>query len=196
MKTGWAIGFAIVGSFLAAGLLILLSRPVRGQPVTLQAAPTPLPLVVHVTGSVHSPGVLSLPAGSRLQDAIEAAGGLKSEADTQALNLAAFLEDGQRVHIPSQASADPVDEEPASRSQSLELPEPGTPTATGPVNINSATQDELETLPGIGPTIAQRIILYRETNGAFTSIEDIQKVEGIGQKKFEAIMYLITVEGP
>jgi competence protein ComEA len=196
MKTGWAIGFAIVGSFLAAGLLFLLSRPVRGQPVTLQPAPTPLPLVVHVTGSVHLPGVLSLPAGSRLQDAIEAAGGLKPEADAQALNLAAFLEDGERLYIPSQASAEPVDEEPASRSQGLELPEPGTPTATGPININSATQDELETLPGIGPTIAQRIILYRETNGAFTSIEDIQMVEGIGQKKFEAIMYLITVEGP
>ncbi len=196
MKTGWAIGFAIIGSFLAAGILLLLSRPVRGEPITLQPPPTPLPLVVHITGAVQSPGVVSLPAGSRLKDAIENAGGLKPEADTQALNLAAFVEDGQRIFIPSQGSVDSPELEPASRAQGIELPEPGMPTAAGPVNINTATQDELESLPGIGPAIAQRIILYRETNGAFTSIEDIQKVEGIGQKKFEAIMYLITVVGP
>jgi len=196
MKTGWAVGFAIVGSFLAAGILFLLSRPIRGEPIVLQPPPTPLPLVVHVTGAVQAPAVVSLAVGSRLQDAIEAAGGLKPEADTQALNLAAFVEDGQRIFIPSQASAALPVSEPASRAQGVELPGPGTPTVVGPVNINTATQDELESLPGIGPTIAQRIILYRETNGAFTSIEDIQKVEGIGQKKFEAIIFLITVAGP
>lgn len=196
MKTGWAVGFAIVGSLLAAGILFLLSRPVRGEPIVLQPPPTPLPLLVHVTGAVQSPGVVSLPANSRLKDAIEFAGGLAPEADTQALNLAAFVEDGQRIFIPSQSSAASPQATPASRGQDIELPDPGVPTAAGPVNINTATQDELEGLPGIGPAIAQRIILYRETNGAFTSIEDIQKVEGIGQKKFEAIMYLITVAGP
>jgi competence protein ComEA len=196
MKTGWAIGFAIVGSFLAAGILFLLSRPIRGEPIILQAPPTPLPLVVHVTGAVRSPAVVSLSAGSRLLDAIEAAGGLKAEADTQTLNLAAFVEDGQRIFIPSKAEQASPSSEPASRSQGIELPGPGTPTAAGLVNINTATQDELDSLPGIGPTIAQRIILYRETNGPFNSIEDIQKVQGIGQVKFETIMYLITIEGP
>lgn len=129
-------------------------------------------LVVHVSGAVNEPGVYSLPDGSRVQDAIDAAGGPLEEADIHRLNLAEILIDGKKVHVPSCR-------EEGSQKNSL-------------VNINTATAKELETLPNIGPARAQKIIEYRETHGPFTSIEEITKVSTIGPKIFDSIKDLIT----
>jgi competence protein ComEA len=116
-----------------------------------------------------------------VQDAIGAAGGLLPDADEGALNLAALLKDGQRVQVVTQTQA----QETAVRSSAAELP----------VDINSAMQEDLESLPGIGPVLAQRIIAYREANGPFAAVEDLQQVEGVGADTFEKLKDLVTVEG-
>jgi competence protein ComEA len=152
--------------------------------VILRPAPTERPVVVHITGAVPRPGVYALPEGSRVQDAIAAAGGFLAEAEKTGINLAALLLDGEQLNIPFIEGASPV------------LPTPG-PTViaatTELININTASQAELETLPGIGPTTAQSIIAYREQNGDFVSIEEIINVSGIGPGLYERIKDLITV---
>ena len=179
----WAIAYGVVCGLLAAGIILLGSRFPRGEAIQLRPPPSPQPILVDVTGAVVQPGVYSLPYGSRVFDAIEAAGGLTEAAVTKPLNLAAFLEDGQKVWVP-QATATPIPGIPsAERASGVEVL----------VNINTASQNQLEELPEIGPVTAQRIIAYRETNGPFLKIEDIQKVEGIGQATFEKIKDLITV---
>ncbi len=204
MKTGWAVAFSVVCTFLVAGALYLAASPPRGEEISLPAAPTPLPLVVQVSGAVARPGLYALPAGSRVQDAIDAAGGLTAEADLDLLNLAAFIQDGERVAVmargawqtPEAASSEDAGQAGIS-SRNPESPAPPDPQATpntGPINLNTATQAELENLPGIGPSLAQRILAYREQHGPFTTIEDIQKVKGIGPKIYEKIKGLITIK--
>ena len=129
-------------------------------------------LIVHVAGAVKSPGVYTLPVGSRIQDAIDAAGGPLPEADIHRLNLADILADGKKVHVPAK-----------DNNKSEE---------DGLVNINTADANELATLPNIGPARAQKIIEYRELHGPFSSIEEITKVNTIGPKIFESIKDLIT----
>ena len=170
-----------VVSLLAVGMLLLVSRQPRGEGVRLVPPPSPQPLVIHVSGAVLNPGVYQLPPGSRVQDAIHAAGGLLPEADESALNLAALLKDGQRVQAVTPAQAQATT---ASGS------------ASGiPVDINSASQEALESLPGIGPVLAQRIIAYRENNGPFAAVEDLQQVEGVGADTFEKLRDLVTAGG-
>jgi competence protein ComEA len=147
--------------------------------VELLPPPTPSPIVVDVAGAVPRPGVYELPGGSRVKDAIDAAGGFLAEADKSNLNLAAPLEDGQKLDIPFLAGVEPAG---AVRVVVDEV---------AIVNINIATLEELETLPGIGPTLAQRVIDYRETFGDFYFIEDIMNVEGIGSDTFDQIASLI-----
>ena len=181
MKTWWAIALTAVVSLLAAGVLLLVSRQPRGEGVRLVPPPSPQPLVVHVSGAVEKPGLYHLSPGSRVQDAIRAAGGLLPEADEEALNLVALLKDGQRVLAPTHEQAQAT---AASRLA------PGVP-----VDINTAAQEALESLPGIGPVLAQRIIAYRETNGPFATVEDLQKVEGVGADTFEKLRELVTAGG-
>lgn len=188
----WKLAFGIIGSLLVVGLVLLVSGPPRGEAVTLLPPPTPPPILVHVTGAVAQPGVYTLQADSRVQDAVQAAGGLLPQADLQGVNLAAFVHDGDQLFIPTIP--------PTSLPSSPETPEPGTPwpdtrspTISKLININTATLAELESLPEIGPVTAQKIIEYRQKNGPFKKIEDIMKVPGIGEKTFEAIKLLITV---
>ena len=181
MKTWWAIALTAVVSLLAAGVLLLVSRQPRGEGVRLVPPPSPQPLVVHVSGAVVNPGLYQLPHGSRILDAIQAAGGLLPEADEEALNLAALLKDGQRVLVPTHAQAQATT---SSNSASGAL-----------IDINSASQEALESLPGIGPVLAQRIDEYRESNGPFATIEDLLKVEGVGADTFEKLKELVTVGG-
>ncbi len=196
MNRSWSetlrlVAIGVVGGLLGAGLLYLVSRPPRGEAITLLPAPTPLPVTVDVGGAVLQPGVYALPQGSRVQDAIQAAGGLAPDADTSGLNLAAFLEDGQRAFIPLRAVptvtllAGDVEgaAQPAVRGGELQLL----------ININTATQAELESLPEIGPVTAQAIITYRTEQGPFPTIESIDAVPGIGPATFDAIKDLITV---
>jgi len=190
MKDWWKLAFGVLSGLLAAGVILLIAAPPRGTPIALQPPPEPPPLVVHVSGGVVQPGVYTLPAGSRLQQAVEAAGGLLPQADTQNINLAAPLQDGQKVAIPTLApTATPFSRGPGATDILLPSPVP----TSGLVNINTASQAELESLPGIGPVTAQKIIQYRQEHGPFQSIEDIMNVPGIGQKTFEAIKDLITV---
>ncbi len=184
----WGIAFGVAVGLLAAGLILFASRAPRGEPVELLPPPTPLPMLVHVSGAVAAPGVYSLPPGSRVQDAVAAAGGLLADANDGLLNLAALLVDGQKVVVPTRAAAATPgggqgEAPPDHRSGGVDLL----------VNINTASQAELETLPGIGPSLAQAVIAYREANGLFTSLEGIQAVVGIGPVTFEEIKDLITL---
>lgn len=177
----------LLGLFVAL-LIWVVARNPRGQAVTLRPVPTEKPIIVHVTGAVPRPGVYALAQGSRVQDAISAAGGFLAEANKQGINLARALEDGEQLDIPYAEGASPVigTEVPAST---------GSASSSDLININTASQTELESLPGIGPTTAQKIIEYREQNGPFVSTQDIINVSGIGPGTYERIKDLITV-GP
>jgi competence protein ComEA len=196
----WVLAIGIAAGVLASGLILLVSRPPRGENIDLTPPPTAAPLVVHVTGAVADPGVYHLPAHSRVQDAVQAAGGFLPEADDQAINLAAFLQDGERLSIPAQAPTRPVAENqpvPPAANPTTAPDNPGSLGSSGsPININTATQAELESLPGIGPVIAGRIIAYRQDHGPFASIQAIQDVSGIGPVTFERIQNLITTGTP
>jgi competence protein ComEA len=151
-------------------------------------APTMAPIRVHVAGAVRQPAVYELPPGSIVQHAVAAAGGPSPDADLNSINLALELCDQQRVYVPCKGEANPPP--PVSGGA------PGGGGSAGTlVDINAATAAELETLPRIGPAIAQRIIAYREANGPFAAIEDIQDVPGIGPATFEGLKELITT-GP
>jgi competence protein ComEA len=200
MKDLLKIAFGLICGLLAAGLIALVAQQPIGAPVTLLPPPSPAPLVVHVSGAVAQPGVYTLPVGSRVQDAIDAAGGFLAEADQESLNLAAILEDGSQITVLSQQpTAQPTLLEPTAITRGEGIPLPtltGNPTPKGQkININTATQEELESLPMIGPVLAKQIIDYRTANGPFKRIEDIVDVPGIGPKTFEVIKDLITIKG-
>lgn len=144
----------------------------------------PATVVVHVDGAVASPGVYELPAGSRANDAVSAAGGLAEGADTTALNLAAELADGEKIYVPLEGEGAAAPQTPSSA---------GAADAGGPVNLNTATAEELDELPGIGEATAQAILEDREANGPFASPEDLMRVSGIGEKKFERLEGLVCV---
>lgn len=166
------------------GVEIVLPTP--GPPPTAVPTPTPAPLVVYVSGAVVQPDVYALPPGSLVKQAIAAAGGFLPDADRARVNLAQSLQDGQQIHVPRVGEA----------SIPLLSSGGGASTGTSPkglVNINTASQTELESLPGIGPALAQRIIDYRQANGPFERIEDIKRVRGIGDATFEGLREYITV---
>ncbi len=162
------------------------------EPATPAPGPKPTPTpqwLVHVVGAVAQPGVVSLPPGTRVIDAIRAAGGLTPEADPAALNLAAVLTDGCQVVIGT--TADPAGEVRQGA---------GGAAATGlgvgaetVVNLNQATEAQLETLPGVGPVTAQAILAWREKSGPFTAVTQLQEVDGIGPKTYERLASQVSV---
>ena len=197
MKDLLRIAFGLICGLLASGLILLVARQPSGEPAILLPPPSPAPLIVHVSGAVAQPGVFTLPAGSRVQDVIRAAGGFLAEADQGSLNLAAELEDGiQIVVLSRQPTQFPTEEPtPVTRSKGIILPTPErSPTPENQkININTATQEELESLPLIGPVRAKLIINYRTSHGPFKKIEDILNVPEIEAYIFELIKDLITV---
>lgn len=156
-------------------------------------------IIVHITGEVRNWGVIELDIGSRVIDAVNKAGGFTENADTEKINLAYELSDGIKIYIPSKNET----EENIITTPKYIVTDSGEDIIMGEkemeenkkvlVNINQATQTELETLPGIGPSIALKIITYREENGKFLNIEDIKNVSGIGENKFKNIKELICV---
>jgi competence protein ComEA len=145
----------------------------------------PNPLVVYVSGAVIAPDVYRLPDGARIKDVIVAAGGFSADADPEAINLAARIADAQQIKVPRQGEAvAPASAAPADAS---------VPAGGGLINLNSATVADLDTLPGIGSAIAQRIVDYRIANGPFKSIDDLRNVKGIGAALFEKIAPLVTI---
>jgi competence protein ComEA len=150
-------------------------------------------VLVHVVGQVNAPGVVEIPAGSRVVDAIAAAGGATAEADTAAVNLARQAVDGEQVYVPAPGEVVPVPGAgPAPAGGPGGGDTSGTPGAAS-VNLNSAGSEELQTLPGVGPALAQRILDWRESNGTFGSIDQLQDVSGIGPVVFEGLRALVTV---
>lgn len=155
----------------------------------------PPEMYVHVAGAVKSPGVYRLKPGDRVIDAVAAAGGATAEAAPDALNLAAPVSDGERVYVPTRreaAQAGPA-HQPTYGSGSATSPSTGT-SRPRVVNLNRATAADLETLPGIGPSLAQRILDYRRDHGPFRTVEELQNVSGIGPKKFEELRPYVTVQ--
>ena len=153
-------------------------------------------VVVHITGSVKNPGIVKLSEGSRIEDAIQAAGGLTENADISKVNLAYVLDDGIKIKIPSITDDDIGDEEIINEESGENIIENDTTSSKNnkSININKATETELETLPGIGASLASRIVEYRKQNGNFSSIEDIKNVSGIGDSKYLNIKDFITVK--
>lgn len=164
---------------------LLSTRPqatTDAEPLALStsapATTSPPELVIDVEGKVNRPGIVTLPKGSRVVDAIKAAGGVKGKADRSSLNMARKIDDGEQilVGVAPVAGAAPV---------------PGAPGAK--VNLNNATMDQLDELPGVGPVTAKSILDWRTKNGSFTKVEDLLDVKGIGQATLDDLRDLVTV---
>jgi competence protein ComEA len=154
--------------------------PVRVKAPLRNAASAPL-LVVDVEGAVRRPGLMRLRSGSRVADAVARAGGFGRKADRSAVNLAAPVADGQQVLVP-RAGAPP----PAGGASA------GSAGVGGPVSLSSATAEQLDTLPGIGPVTAQKIVAFREQHGAFHSVDDLDAIPGIGPARLAELQGLVT----
>ncbi len=186
--------FLVIAAAVIGGVVLLLASRPAPVSITINPPPptpaptataTPAPMEVYVTGAVNQPGaVVTLPPGSRVHDALDAAGGAAPDADLERIDLAALVHDGDHIHVYRVGeSAAPIDsgQPQASADQNV-------------VHVNRATLEELETLPGIGPALAQRIIDYRTTNGAFTSLESLMEVSGIGARTIERLDGLVAFD--
>lgn len=199
-----AVLAALVAAALAYGGYTAVRPPSPPRPedvlprvaLSPTSAPTTTaaPVVIHVVGAVAAPGVQQVPAGARILDALEAAGGPTAEADLAQLNLAAPVTDGTQIRVPT------VGESPPGP---LIVAPSGDPSAGGgassgagsnaPVDLNTATPQELEELPGVGPATAAAIVAWRDRNGRFASVDQLLEVRGIGPAKFEAVRDLVVV---
>lgn len=167
--------------------LQLLSSPVSAAPPTIK---------VHVAGAVRSPGVYPLNVDARVEDAMKAAGGATETADLIGLNLATPLRDGQQLVVPERVSApsQPAAVPPSiSQSQPVAVPQPSPTPHSGKLDLNSATQKQLEALPGIGPVTAQKILDYRQKNGHFVSIQELKDAKLTNSSTYEKVKELVEV---
>lgn len=146
---------------------------------------------IYITGEVNNPGVKELEMGSRIEDAINIAGGLTPAANISKANLAYQLEDGQKIYIPN---INENIEEYITKENEEGIVEESKSTTSGRININNADINELCELPGVGESLATRIVTYREENGKFKMIEDLKNVSGIGEKKFESLKEYVVVK--
>lgn len=210
-RTRWAVSrraatAAVLGLALLAGIVVLRTlprepvvtveldplpgavEPVGGSAAAPANGPTTVPtaapateIVVHVVGEVVIPGVVRLPAGARVTDALDAAGGATSAADLAALNLARTLTDGEQVRVPAPGEATAL---------------PGLPGgAPAALDLNAATAPELDALPGIGPVLAERIVAWRTANGRFSRVAELTEVSGIGPALLADLEPLVAVTG-
>jgi competence protein ComEA len=174
---------AVGGRFLLGDEPRGSERAAAGGPLVAEPAPV-REIVVHVVGAVRRPGLYELPEGSRVDDAIGRAGGLKRKAALELVNLAAPVADGQQIVVPARAEA-------------AAAATPGGPAGAGapagPVHLNSATLEQLDGLPGIGPVTAQKILDYRAAHGAFQSVDELDAVPGIGPARLEQLRPLVAL---
>ncbi|MGE9783699.1 helix-hairpin-helix domain-containing protein [Janibacter sp. CX7] len=164
-----------------------------GASATPGAAPTTAGVTVHVVGQVRRPGMVTLDAGARVADAIEEVGGATRRADLDGVNLARLLVDGEQVVVPKPGETPPAAGAPAGGAPSAGGAPAGTPAAGAPVNLNTADLATLETLPGVGPVLAQRILDWRTEHGSFTAVEELGEVSGIGDKIYAQLAPEVTV---
>jgi competence protein ComEA len=171
-KTFLYIAYGVMIGLLASGVIWLVASPPRGDEAALLPTQTPGMVTVYVSGAVLSPGVYSLPDGSRVKDAVQAADGFAPGAEEDSINLAMELKDGQQIDVPGIISTNHLN--------------------IGRININTASVGELDSLPNIGSTTAQAIVDYRLEHGDFATIQDIQHVPGIGPATYEKIKDYIS----
>jgi competence protein ComEA len=152
--------------------------------------------VLHVAGAVARPGIVEVPSGSRIHDALAAAGGGTPGADLDRLNLAAVVVDGQKIYVPLEGEPLPAGSAGAVSGEDAGAADAGTgpPSVAGKTNLNSAGLDELGALPKVGPVLAQRIVDWRKEHGPFTSIEELDAIDGVGPKMLETLLPLVSVE--
>lgn len=151
-------------------------------------------VIVHITGAVRTPGIVKLPEGARIEDAIDKAGGLTEDADISDVNLAYVLEDGIKIKIPTISEEKNEEIIISSSGEGIVEKEISNNSENKIININKANETDFQTLPGIGASLAGRIVEYRNSNGKFNEIEDIKNVSGIGESKYENIKNLICVK--
>ena len=153
-------------------------------PLSTDTPSLPSTVIVYISGAVSAPDVYELPFDARIKDLVLAAGGLTADADPERINLAERLKDSEHIHVPRQGEA-PDDAAGVADTAGA--------AQSGPLDLNTASASDLDSLPGIGQSFADRIIEYRTTNGPFTSVEDLQKVKGIGAALFAKIAPLVSV---
>jgi competence protein ComEA len=176
-----AAGVLVVALVVGSRLLSHPASAVAPAPVAGPTIPAPQPrVVVDVVGAVRRPGLYRLAAGARVADALAHAGGSTRKADLEQVNLAAPVGDGQQIVIPRRAAPG---EPPMAGSGSAQ---------TGPVHLNTATLEELDTLPGVGPVTAQKILDYRTQHGAFRSVDELDAISGIGPARLDQLRDLVT----
>lgn len=168
----------------SAPVVVPVSGP--GSTATAGSPATAVTVTVHVAGQVVHPGVYALAAGDRVADAIVAAGGPSAQADGDQLNLAARVADGERIYVPKQGEPVPPQSGPGGGAAATGPP-------SGPVDLNSATAEQLDALPGVGPATSAAIITYRTSHGRFRSVTELLEVPGIGPAKLEALRPLVRV---
>lgn len=204
-----AVSAILLLAVIGAGVMVIRDRPVResvdeplsraavvsgapspSAPAGASVSPSPPVLVVHVAGKVRKPGVIRLPAGSRVTDAVAAAGGALPGVDLSSLNLARPLADGEQVLV----GVTPPPGAPGTGATGSASPgQPGGAGSAVLVDLNTATAEALEQLPGVGPVLAQRILEFRTTHGRFSSVQELQDVTGIGERKFADLKPRVTV---
>lgn len=172
--------------------------PAPGESAKQDEGETPGSVIVHVAGAVRRAGIVELPRGSRLHQAIEAAGGSAPDADSDQLNLAAVLEDGQKVLVPRKGETLPSGDAPAGGTGNTgggdgQAGADGPSTSAGKVNLNTAGVEQLATLPRVGPVLAQRIVDWRAEHGNFRRVEELDAVDGVGPKMLAALLPLVRV---
>ncbi len=180
------VGIVLLGALLVLGVPRLLHRgsaqvalPVLRAPRPAAAASSGKKLVVDVAGAVRRPGLHALPPGTRIADALAAAGGATARADVNAVNLAAPIADGEQIVVPARGTGSAGGSSGAA------------PSPTAPLDLNTASLEQLDALPGIGPTTAQKILDYRQAHGSFHSVEELDAVPGIGQGRLEQLKGLV-----
>lgn len=185
-RTHAVVAVAVVlCALVLGGKLLTPSRGAGTEPtaVTLEstrAEPRPQ-LVVHVVGAVRRPGLYRLREGNRISDAVRRAGGATPRADLALVNLAAPLADGTQVVVPARAPAGAAG-----------APGTGAPAPAGPLHLNTATAEQLDELPGVGPVTAEKIVAYREKHGAFSSVDELDAIPGIGPARLEQLRELVA----
>ncbi len=182
------LGFSLIGA-VGYGLthrpqsLVLAVLPPQPTPLATPSA-SPAPATVHIVGAVEAPGVYTLPPSALIQDAIQAAGGPTFDAAVELLNLAAPIQNHQQILVPRQSDTAMYGTDGVLKGDAFDR-----------ININTASSDQLQTLPGIGPVLAERIIKYREAHGPFATIDELVKIQGIGDATLERIRPLVAI-GP
>lgn len=190
MKTWQHVLLGFLLGIVSVGVILLTVTPPRGLSVELLPAPTPQPATIYITGCVEKPGLYQLSPDSRVVDALELAGGDCQSSNLAGINLAAKLSDGMQIDVPfegNQSSTHPVINEKSSDNENLQIQEAS-------ININTASWEIIETLPGIGPEKAKQIVEYRQEVGFFLTIDDLLKVPGIGATILSQIEPYITLK--